>query len=89
MSASPWASTPAVNWQAPARCTPGCVVAGRRTAFRRSCMSARLMLKCAPEPKSSWNGLGMNVAMQPSERATCLAISRNITIRSAIVSASA
>ena len=46
------------------------------------------MFTCAPEPKLWSNGFGMNVAMQPSVRATCLAISRNTSIRSAISSAS-
>ena len=46
------------------------------------------MFTCAPEPKFWSNGFGMNVAMHPSVRATCLAISRKISIRSAISSAS-
>ena len=45
------------------------------------------MLRCAPDANESTNGFGMNDAKQPIVRATCFAISRKISIRSAISSA--
>ena len=48
-----------------------------------SSVSITLMWTCMPEPALSWNGLAMNVASQPSVRATPLAARLNAIASSA------
>ena len=61
----------------------------RGTRSRRDSTSARLMLKCAPDPHEPVYGFGMNVANRPCCFAICFASNRNSVSRSAISSAGA
>src|ERR1700730_362808 len=89
VKAGAWPSSPAGYWKArsgnpilyclPHSPTP--VRAGSKTVAL-VVASASDILKCAPERNSVLNGLGIKLAIAPTERATCFAITRRKIRRS-------